>query len=132
MAVQSLRKSREQFASDERILGRSDFVASVLKQAHEQHERKVVVDIDTLIAHVCDRLSIDELLLLSPVKQRQVSRARSLIAHIAFDRLKLRGVDIARSLALSPAAISKLAARGRIDPLREEITTRLWEKQVST
>src|SRR5208282_1154793 len=40
VAVQNLRKSKEVFASDERILGSSDFAASVLKQAHEDYERK--------------------------------------------------------------------------------------------
>lgn len=130
VAVQSLRRTKERFASDERILGSSDFVTAVLKQANEQYEKKQLLhtfDIGTLITVVCGHLHVDRALLLSPVKQRQVSRARSLISHIAFTTLRLKGVDIARSLGLSPAAVTKLAARGRSDPLREEIERKLLE-----
>lgn len=132
MAVQSLRKSKEHYASDERILGSSDFVSTVLKQANEQYQknRLLAINIETLIMFVCDHLHIDVSLLLSPVKQRQVARARSLIAHIAFTTLlRLTGVEIARALRLSPSAVSKLAAKGRIDPLREDIEGRLLERQ---
>jgi putative transposase len=131
VAVQSLRKSKERYASDERILGGSDFVTTVLKQANEQYEKKRVVafDIDSLIAFVCDYLRIDKTLLLGPVKLRQVARARSLIAHIAFNTLRLTGVEIAGTLGLSPSAISKLSAKGRINPLREEIEQKLLKKQ---
>ena len=118
-------------ASDERILGSSDFVSTVLKQANEQYQknRLLAINIETLIMFVCDHLHIDASLLLSPVKQRQVALARSLIAHIAFTTLRLTGVEIARALRLSPSAVSKLAAKGRIDPLREDIEGRLLERQ---
>lgn len=131
VAVQSLRKSKEHYASDERILGGSDFVATVLKQANEQYEknRLLTIDIETLIMFVCNYLHIDKSLLLNPVKQRQVARTRSLIAYIAFNTLRRTGVEIAGRLNLSPSAISKLAAKGRTDPLREEIEGKLLERQ---
>jgi hypothetical protein len=68
-------------------------------------------------------------LLLSPVKQKKMARARSLIAHIAFNMLRLTGVQIAGALRLSPSAISKLAAKGHNDPLREEIEQKLFAEQ---
>ena len=132
VAVQSLRKSKEHYASDERILGSSDFVSTVLKQANEQYEKKRLFDMETLIMFVCEYLHIDKSLLLSPVKQGQVARARSLIAHIAFNVLRLTGVSIAGSLGLSPSAVSKLAAKGRIDPLQEQIEKKFLEKQKTT
>jgi hypothetical protein len=55
-------------ASDERILGSSDFVSTVLKQANEQYQknRLLAIIIETLIMFVCDHLHIDASLLLSP------------------------------------------------------------------
>ncbi len=126
--VQSLRKSRRRFASDERILGGSDFVASVLKQANERYEKKTVLDhigIEALIDTVCHYLNVDKSLLSTPVKDRTTSRARSLICHIAYVTLRIKGIDIAMRLNLTPAAISRLATKGRTDPAREEIEERL-------
>jgi putative transposase len=116
---------RDRFASDERILGGSDFVSSVLKQANEDYERKSLarqeLTIDRLITVVCDHFSLDPSLLTSQGKQSAVSRARAVVAHIAFDVLRFKGVDIARALNLSPPAISRLAARGRTDSSIGEI-----------
>lgn len=116
VAVHELRKSREVFASDERILGSSAFVASVLKHAHEEYERRTDIDLERLAAIVCDQLGMNPEMLKSPTKQISVARARAIISHVAFNTLRLRGVDIARQLYVSPAAVSKLAAKGRSDP----------------
>jgi putative transposase len=124
VAVQSIRKSRKGFASDERILGSSAFVASVLKQAHEDYAKKTELqdlNLERLITVVCNHLRLDPALLKSPAKQSPIARARAIIAHIAFDTLRLRGVDIAHTFQLTPGAVSKLAARGRTDPLAREI-----------
>ena len=125
-AVQELRKSKEHFASDERILGSNDFVSSMLEHAKENYEKKTAstmkgLDIDRLIATVCDRFGLNRALLKSPAKQAPVTRARAIISHIAFDMLRLSGVDIARQLNLTPSAVSRLTAKGRTDPLTVEI-----------
>ncbi len=126
--VKWLRKTPEGRTGDARILGSSAFVESILRQAGEQREMKVPDDapgIDALVAAICDRLDVDESLLTAPVRQRRVARARSVISHIAFNILRLRGVDIAARLHVSPSAVSKLAVRGRREAEREEIERRL-------
>jgi REP element-mobilizing transposase RayT len=120
VAVQSLRKSKERFANDERILGSSEFVASVLKKANEDYEKKISVrtqhlDIEKIIDVVCEHLGLNPALLNSPSKQTHITRARAIISSIAFDTLRLKGVDIAQRLNLTPTAISKLSAKGRTD-----------------
>jgi putative transposase len=130
----SVRKSKERFASDERILGSSDFVTSMLSQAHEHYEKKIVagmqgLDIERLIAVIGDHFGLSHAFLKSPSKQRHVARARALISSIASNILRLSGVEIARGLNLTPSAVSKLAAKGMGDPLSEEIERRLLSKE---
>lgn len=133
VAVQNLGKSKEVFASDERILGSSDFVASVLKQAHEDYERKTGakiegLDLEMLTAAVCSNLGLTIAMLKDPAKQSPIARARAIISHIAFDDLQIKGVDIGRQLNVTPSAVSKLAAKGRNDPLAAEIERMLYRK----
>jgi len=134
VAVQDLRKSKEVFASDERILGSSAFVASVLGQANEDYEKKTIaalhgIDLVRLAAIVCDCFDLNPAILKSPSKQSHIARIRGIISYIAFDTLRLRGVDIARQLNVTPAAVSKLVAKGRADPSTEGIEKILYEKQ---
>jgi len=120
VAVQSLRKSKERFANDERILGSSEFVTSVLKKANEDYEKKISartqhLDIEKIIDVVCEHLGLNPAFLNSPSKQTHITRARAIISSIAFDTLRLKGIDIAQRLNLTPTAISKLSAKGRTD-----------------
>jgi len=83
-AVQTLRKSREAFASDERILGSSDFVASVLKQAHEDYEKKTAagirgLDLERLETVVCNNFGLTPAMLKSPSKQSRIARERKMM-----------------------------------------------------
>ncbi len=133
-AIQELGKPKEHFASDERILGSSEFVASILKQAGEAYERRTLAkrqrfDLEKLVAVVCDRLGLEPAMVKGPGKQSDVACARAIISHIAFHTLRLRGVDIAQGLRLTPSAVSKLAAQGRAEPLSEEIAKTLLEKR---
>lgn len=133
-AVHALRRETERSAGDERILGGSAFVLSVLAKADEEYAaRKTAAnrgfDLQRLVTAVCTHVDLHELLLTSPGKERRVSRVRAVIAHIAFHVLRLKGVDIADHLNLSPAAVSRLAQRGRRDPLSETIGKALFGKE---
>jgi hypothetical protein len=132
VAVQSLRKSKERFANDERILGSSDFVTSVLKKANEDYEKKLRagtqhIDIEKIIDVVCEHLGLNPALLNSPSKQIHITRARAIISSIAFDTLRLKGIDIAQRLNLTPTAISKLSAKGRTDRSAIEISRSIFK-----
>lgn len=134
IVVRDLRKSKEVFASDERILGSSAFVASVLKQANEDYERKTAaalqsIDLARLTAIVCDYLGLNPTALKSPAKQSLITRARVIISCIAFDTLRLRGVDIAQYLNVTPSAVSRLAGKGRNDLSVDEIRQIIYENR---
>lgn len=123
------RKDPPRGASDERILGSSEFVAAVLKQAQEAYDKRVItrsVDLTPLGAAVAARCHIDASVLKSTVKQRAASQARAILAHLAIDRLGVTGRMLAEYLHLSPSAVSKLAGRGRKDPLSPRIQAALF------
>jgi putative transposase len=119
-------------ASDERILGSSDFVSSVLKQAHEDYVKRMNaqgLNLATIIAFVANHVGTDETVIKSTVKQRTPSQARAIITHLAIDKLRISGADVARTLHVSPSAVSKLAPRGRRDPLSAEVEAALYASE---
>jgi len=125
-ALKAMRSTGLRAASDERILGSSDFVESVLKQANEEYEKKTYaiakgLDLDKLIAMVADYFEINASLLSTSSRQRIVARARSIICALAVDRLAVSGAHVASMINLSPSAISKLVSRGRKDSSRNKI-----------
>jgi putative transposase len=122
--LKAIRKGDPRVISDERILGSSDFVASVLKHAQEDYKKRTNakdMDLAVLVAFVANRLGVDEAIVKSTVKQRAASQARAIIAHLAVDRLCVSGAELSKHLNVTPSAISKLASRGRIDPISEKI-----------
>lgn len=126
------RNSVEHFASDERILGSSEFVTSVLKRAGEDYERRTRaaisgLDIEGIISIVCERCGLDRSLLPGREKKVPIVRARALVCHVSFNMYGLKGVDIAKALNMTSSGVSRLAQRGRNDPLSVEIEGMLSE-----
>ena len=112
---------------DERILGSSDFVESVMRRANETYERQTMamakgLDLEAVMAAVLKHLKLDRALVASSSRQRTVARARGIICCLAVDQLMISGREVSRKLHLSPSAVSKLAARGRMD----DLVNRIW------
>jgi len=112
--------------SDERILGSSEFVESVLKRADEEYELKTRAqlegpDVDTLIDRISDYFGIGREELRSSRKRREVCRARGLLCYLAVSRLMMSCADMARKLNVTPSSVSKSLIRGRSDRLLAEV-----------
>ena len=125
-ALKALQSAGIWVMGDERILGSSDFVESVLRQANEQFEKRTLaqakgLNLEKLIIAIAEQLEVDPILINSSSRQRAVAQARSIICSLAIDRLKISGAEVARKLELSPSAVSKLASRGR----KEDLATRI-------
>lgn len=132
-ALKALRSLGARVVGDERILGEGDFVESVLRQAEEAFERKAVAvargrDLSFLIDAVAARLKLEGGLIVSPSRARAVARGRSIVCCLAVDELAMTGFEVARRLHLSPSAVSKLASRGRRDPLTPTIKDGLFSQ----
>ena len=108
-----VRRGREAWASDERILGSSDFVESVKAQVDTVQPAKVKKNIDDLLRDVSKEtgLSIPEL--VSGSKQREVVLARGHISFVAMKKEGLKLADVARALNVSKQSILRGIAKER-------------------
>jgi putative transposase len=127
--LNEMKKQDPRIISDERILGSSDFVASVLKHAQEDHKKRTAakaMDLNGLITSVAHRLGADESIVRSTVKQRAAAQARAIIAHLAVDRLRVSGTELSKRLNVTRSAVSKLASKGRTNPISRKIEDALF------
>jgi putative transposase len=125
-ALSDMRKDGLRVVSDERILGGSEFVESVLAQAGEAFEKRTMarlkgLDLDGLVHFAADHLGIERALISSSVKERTAARARGIVCFLATDRLGVKGVEIARKMNLTPCGVSKLAGRGARMPWLQKL-----------
>ncbi len=131
-ALSAMRSSHLRVISDERILGNSDFVESVLKHANETYERKTLamakgIGLDALIDAAANYFDINPEIIKGSSKQRDGTRARSIVCYLAVEKLAMVGAQLARQLNITASAVSKLISRGRHDPVSKDIATKLFD-----
>ncbi|MGD9193891.1 MAG: transposase [Desulfobacterales bacterium] len=108
---------RVHLKGDERILGDSDFVKTVLEEARENLERRYRLqaqdfDFKKVLHRVGEVLEIDPQEILLTGKQPLRVRARSLVCYWAVNELGMAGTEIAKILGLTQPAVSKAVQRG--------------------
>jgi len=116
-ALGSSKMGRTRLMGDERILGDSDFVESVLEAAEENLIRRYRLEAEgydfekilNLVARFFD-LQPSEILL--PSKQRERIRARSLLCYWAISELGMTATEIAYRLGIHQSNVSRAAQRG--------------------
>jgi putative transposase len=115
-ALKEFRDSGIRIKGDERILGSSDFVESVLKQAEEDLEERYRlkaygIDIDTLLLQVAQHYKIDPEDLKTASKEATITKARTVLCYLAVRKLMISCAEVARSLRISPATVSRATSR---------------------
>ena len=115
--LKSMRRMDVHFKSDERILGDSDFVDTVLQDAAEKMERKYCLkakgyDFNALVERVSGIFKIEVKQLLSPSKQPERVMARSVLSYWAVRELGISGTAVGERLGLSQSAVSRAVQRG--------------------
>ena len=98
-------------AFDERVLGRGDFVASVLREAENRPQFKGTLE--EAMKQVMRDTGIEAEAILSSSRVREVVRARALYCHLAKERYGARGTQLMKQLRLSSGAISHLVSQGK-------------------
>jgi len=116
-ALKELRREGVHFKSDERLLGDSDFVDSVLKAADEKLDRKYRLQaegygFEDVVARMCGIYKLNRRDLLSRGKQRNRAMARSVLAYRAVKELGISVREAGEKLGLSPSAASRCVQRG--------------------
>jgi putative transposase len=110
-------ESGQRVKSDERILGRSEFVERVLREAREQWERRTRLrrrgsDLRWLIDKVAVAFGVEREDLNTGSRSRRVARARAALCYVAVRELGLSCAFLSKELRISPSAVSKSAVRG--------------------
>ena len=116
-ALRALRKDSVRIKGDERILGDSEFVEAVLKEADEQLERRYRLeaegyDLDQVAERVAQVMHIAPELVWERSRRPQVADARSLLCYWASKELGMTMTDLAERLNLTQPAISIAVRRG--------------------
>jgi hypothetical protein len=125
-AVQALRRGREQYAADERVLGSSAFVEALQQDlAARPPERRPAVPREAIVARVCAALDIPPTALQEGSRRAVVCRAREGIAYLALDVLGYPAPRLVALLGVRPPSIHKAAQRGRADRAR-------WDRILKT
>jgi len=102
---------------DERLLGSSDFVERVLKQADEQLEEKYRlqargISLEALIQKIAQHFKIDAENLKSASKERLVTEARRVLCYIAVRKLGYQCSAVAKTLGISAVTVSVAVSLG--------------------
>ena len=116
-AVKSLRRLREHVKGDERILGASDFVESVLLEQNERLEHRYALqsqgyDFQSVLRRVGGIFGLKAEEVLSPGKQPRRVEARSVACFWAVRVLGMTTVEVSRRLGITQSAVTKAVYRG--------------------
>ncbi|HEX7551615.1 MAG TPA: transposase [Candidatus Methylomirabilis sp.] len=123
-AVTALRRGREAYLADERILGSSEFVealrASLQAAAPSPAARRPLAD---LIARVCAATGCSPMAIQRGSRVASVARAREGVAYLAIEVEGYAGQAVADLLGVGTPSVYKAAQRGRV-------TSRQWDRLV--
>ena len=111
---QALRRGREAYCGDERILGSTDFVEA-MRQAVQRAApgRAPRRSLPALVARICRATGISLAALQQGSRCASVARARAGIAYLAIERYGYPGVALREWLGVGAPSIVKAAQRGR-------------------
>ena len=103
--------------SDERILGDSEFVDSVLSQANERYERRYELkrrgyDLDRIAERVAEIYGMEKHEILSKGRQRRKVKAKSLLCFWAVREAGMSLRELARRLEMSAPGVGYAVERG--------------------
>jgi hypothetical protein len=127
--VMELRRGREQYRGDERVLGTSSFIEGLLKEVETQDEkRNKGVSLDTLMGRIAKEMGISRESMVGGGRSRRVAGARAALGYAWVRYLGRSGQELAKVLGVSPQSI--YAASNRLIESRqiESKTLERWSR----
>ena len=127
-AVQALRRGREAYTGDERILGSSDFVEAMRQEVErqarrEEKVRKQQISLPTLAKRIGQILGVTPEMILGQGRVPAAGRARQVLAYVWVERLGRQASELARALGQTRGNVSLAAKRGKQ-------VARPWENRI--
>jgi putative transposase len=122
--VLSLRRKGIKVASDERILGRNEFIERLLSEAEEREKETLrlgreVPDLLTLAKRIVRGEGIEESELRSGIRKRGVVRARRLFCQLAIGKMGYPGAEVARFLGVTTSSVNRLVVSEEVSDLKK-------------
>jgi putative transposase len=113
-AVLSLRRKETPAASDERVLGSSEFVLDLISEAEQKAKDTLRLsvqrkDLMELAKEFSKQEGITEEELRSGGRRRRISKARKLFCRTAVGEMRYPGAEVARFLGVTTSAVCRLA-----------------------
>ncbi len=124
--VEELRRGRESWAYDERVLGGSDFVEAVLKEVGRRDERSIVQKVgaevlSALAEKIGLSLGLSRAELMGGSRRRRVVEGRNLVSYVAIRGYGTSLTQVAKVLNISVQSVLRGVDRGE-----EEFQKRGW------
>ncbi len=118
IGVELLKKQKEYWQGDDRILGDGDFVTKVLKASEEEIEKKEKLlrqgwDLERLSHIVCKTMSVNPNDLREKGRANNLSEAKAAISYLANNDLGKRRKEIADFFKVSKPAITYIIKSGK-------------------
>ncbi len=116
-AVQVLRRGREAFAADERVLGTGAFVEALLQETERKAERQSRlqrgrITLDSLVRRIGTGLRVSPASILGPSQARPPAQARQLLAYVWVEHLGRRASELAAALGRTRSNVTWAAKQG--------------------
>ncbi len=116
-AVQSLRRGREAFMADERVLGTGEFVEAILREAERQAATRTMrkhrqLAVDSLVRRIGETLGVSPTTILGPSQSRRATEARHLLAYVWTERLGRHASELATTVGRTRSNVCWAARRG--------------------
>jgi len=114
--VAALRRGREHWSADERVLGSGAFVEAVLRESGPPKTAwprpRALAALPLLLRRCAELWGVGLVELQQGSRRRRVAEARAVIASLAVVRLGLPAALVARELAVTPAVVRRGVERG--------------------
>ena len=115
--IKAARANKVYLKGDERILGDSDFVGTVLAQTREEQDKRNKlkaqgVTVDQAARKVAELMGVPVGTVWAAGRYPQVVRARSVLCYWAVRKLGISMTDMAKRLGMSVPTVSKSVRRG--------------------
>jgi REP element-mobilizing transposase RayT len=112
--VVSLRRKGMQSSHDDRILGSSDFVSGLLREAEGKEKETLRLslkgrDLDSLAKEIAKREGVEEKLLKGGRRSAAAVRARRILCQLAVKKFNYYGAEVARYLGMTTSAVNRSA-----------------------